>query len=382
MKRTIGENIRRLRRECGMTQERLAELMGVSSQAVSKWESQTTYPDITALIPLSEIFRVSVDELMGHSVGARAARCAEVKAELRRIQYDDRQSDEAYLEAARQAAAEFPADEEIQHELAWAIKCRVYFSDGLEPKTKENLAQEAEKILLRLIDTVTDEELRCRAVYTLVDLYANGLSDSKRAQSAADRLPKMEWCREIVKADAFSGGGKEDSDLAVTCQQEAILELTGQLCGRIQTLSQYATAEDGVAMRRTANRIYGEIYGGNIPWEILLTDVSANHLANARTQAAQGRNSDALNSLEEVCRMVECAAKSFREDGQPYTSPFLDRLTYTPDPDALCRESVFRNQIGYRLRGLQSREFDVLRGDERFVSVAERLKTLEKTAEE
>ena len=63
--KTIGQNIATFRKEKNITQEALAEICGVSSQAVSKWENDISLPDITLLIELSEILEVSVDELLG-----------------------------------------------------------------------------------------------------------------------------------------------------------------------------------------------------------------------------------------------------------------------------------------------------------------------------
>ena len=65
MKLNIGENIRRLRREHNMTQETLAEKLGVSFQSVSRWENGTTYPDMEFLPVLARIFSVSADDLIG-----------------------------------------------------------------------------------------------------------------------------------------------------------------------------------------------------------------------------------------------------------------------------------------------------------------------------
>ncbi|MBR6567347.1 MAG: helix-turn-helix transcriptional regulator [Clostridia bacterium] len=61
----LGENIKRLRREKGITQEALAELLSVSFQSVSRWERGESYPDITLLPVLSGFFGVTVDELLG-----------------------------------------------------------------------------------------------------------------------------------------------------------------------------------------------------------------------------------------------------------------------------------------------------------------------------
>lgn len=65
MKLNIGENIRRLRRAADMTQEQLADKLGVAYQSVSRWENGTTYPDMELLPALSGIFGVTVDELIG-----------------------------------------------------------------------------------------------------------------------------------------------------------------------------------------------------------------------------------------------------------------------------------------------------------------------------
>ena len=64
MDMTIGKRIGLLRRQKGMTQEELATQMGVSPQAVSKWENDQTCPDITALPKLARFLGVSVDELL------------------------------------------------------------------------------------------------------------------------------------------------------------------------------------------------------------------------------------------------------------------------------------------------------------------------------
>ncbi|MBR6562790.1 MAG: helix-turn-helix transcriptional regulator [Clostridia bacterium] len=59
----IGENIRQLRTEAGMTQRALAYELRVSIQAVSKWEQGRSYPDITLLPLIASLFSVSVDRL-------------------------------------------------------------------------------------------------------------------------------------------------------------------------------------------------------------------------------------------------------------------------------------------------------------------------------
>ncbi|MBQ8309942.1 MAG: helix-turn-helix transcriptional regulator [Clostridia bacterium] len=63
-KQTFGIKIAALRKERGMTQAELAEKMGVTDKAVSKWERDLSYPDVALLPRLAELFGISVDELM------------------------------------------------------------------------------------------------------------------------------------------------------------------------------------------------------------------------------------------------------------------------------------------------------------------------------
>lgn len=62
---TVKLTIAKLRKDKGITQSELADFLGVSFQAVSKWENGTTMPDIALLPKLSEYFQVSVDEILG-----------------------------------------------------------------------------------------------------------------------------------------------------------------------------------------------------------------------------------------------------------------------------------------------------------------------------
>lgn len=60
----LSERIYKLRRENGLSQEQLAEKIGVSRQAISKWESGTSTPELEKLLALSECFQVTLDELI------------------------------------------------------------------------------------------------------------------------------------------------------------------------------------------------------------------------------------------------------------------------------------------------------------------------------
>ena len=60
---SVGRNIRRLRREFGLTQEQVAKKLGVTYQCVSKWENETSAPDIERLPDIAALFGVTIDTL-------------------------------------------------------------------------------------------------------------------------------------------------------------------------------------------------------------------------------------------------------------------------------------------------------------------------------
>lgn len=92
MKLTIGENIRRFRKKHDLTQEALAERLGVTYQSVSRWENGSTYPDLELLPAISETLSVTVDELIGMPKIEKEKRASETVDELcrecRKQEYD------------------------------------------------------------------------------------------------------------------------------------------------------------------------------------------------------------------------------------------------------------------------------------------------------
>lgn len=66
---TLGNKIAELRKEKGMTQEALANELGVSNQAVSKWEANQSCPDIQLLPQIADLFNVTIDSLFGRETG-------------------------------------------------------------------------------------------------------------------------------------------------------------------------------------------------------------------------------------------------------------------------------------------------------------------------
>ena len=74
----LGKEITKYRKKLGMTQEALAQTLGVTNQAVSKWELDQSCPDIQLLPQLADIFGITVDELFGREVKKQEPVCADV----------------------------------------------------------------------------------------------------------------------------------------------------------------------------------------------------------------------------------------------------------------------------------------------------------------
>ncbi len=74
----IGNIIKQKRFKASMTQEQLAEKLGISPQSVSKWENEISMPDIALLPEIAEVFGVSVDELFGLNENEKLRRIATI----------------------------------------------------------------------------------------------------------------------------------------------------------------------------------------------------------------------------------------------------------------------------------------------------------------
>ena len=88
----INEKIRQIRKSAGLTQEQLANRLGVSAQAISKWENDITMPDITLLPLIAEIFGVSIDDLFDLTLEQKLNRIEnriEIREDLSSVEYDE-----------------------------------------------------------------------------------------------------------------------------------------------------------------------------------------------------------------------------------------------------------------------------------------------------
>ena len=88
MQLVLGEKIRELRRRDGRTQEALAEAIGVTSQAVSRWEANGGYPDMEMIPSIANYFGISIDELFGYN-NERSKKIDELAAKIDQMNFQN-----------------------------------------------------------------------------------------------------------------------------------------------------------------------------------------------------------------------------------------------------------------------------------------------------
>ena len=98
MEQTMGKRIAAARKAKGLTQDQLAEKLGVTAQAVSKWENDLSCPDISTLPALADIFNVTVDELLGRPSADTESRDRPLVGEVIHQAEEDTDSDDGGYE--------------------------------------------------------------------------------------------------------------------------------------------------------------------------------------------------------------------------------------------------------------------------------------------
>ena len=161
----LSENIKRLRHKNELTQEALAEFLGVTAQSVSNWERGESYPDITILPEIAGFFRVSVDELLGVN---RAEDETEIIKELEA--YDNLTDKDLKQEIIYRLKAKFPNDFRI---LLRYMTCLVHFQENTPENVSKIIA-----IYENIKQNCSNDRIRMSAKRHIIELY-KGLSEKE-----------------------------------------------------------------------------------------------------------------------------------------------------------------------------------------------------------
>lgn len=194
----LGENIRSLRTAGGITQEQFGYEMGVSAQAVSRWENGVTYPDITMLPMIADFFDVTLDELMGRG---RELDSDERNAFFKKIN-EMRGCGEVsdIVEAYDQALHKHPNDAYLLHGKAILLYSQF----------KENHDMAVAKEIISLCNKINcsnKPDMQCGANALLVRVYAR-MGKLGEARKLANELPSFEIGRELLISDCLQGPEK------------------------------------------------------------------------------------------------------------------------------------------------------------------------------
>lgn len=182
----ISENIKRLRKAKKITQEELAEIFNVTPAAVSKWENNETYPDITLLFPLSHFFGVSIDELMGYDYMVIEEEIKRVKEEIHNTWYVNNDWGKA-KELVINARSSYPNDYEIMVNY-------LFFTTGGMADNDSSVLLQNEKEIIKVCDLILEgcdvENYRLEAInYKAKVLYAKG--DEQVALELLNNFPSF-----------------------------------------------------------------------------------------------------------------------------------------------------------------------------------------------
>lgn len=238
----IGDKIRELRRRDGRKQEDLATALGVTSQAVSRWEANGGYPDLEMIPAIANYFHVSTDELFGY----HGDREEKIKAIIDRADSDmcamgnllakDNGDLTECVKMLRAASEEFPNEPEILlklgdalHMLGWQkYGGRACFKDGsdyvyddTEYHSQNIYWREALSVYEKLMKMDITAGQRGTAVFTMVVILKR-VGEYEKAKALVDKQDSVNFCKEVLMPRTAEG---EEMD---RYQGESIIALLQQ----------------------------------------------------------------------------------------------------------------------------------------------------------
>ena len=202
----IGEKIRKLRRDKNLTQEEVAQHLGISFQSVSKWERNDGYPDITLLPALAHYFGVTTDELLGvNEISAR-----QWYEEVNRMWEENRRAGlhAANVALMRESLKLYPNDALLLVQLSASL----HRMDGTEEEKRMYL-REAIAVEEQILRYGEDSEVRGATMFNICHSYwKNG--EHEKAIEQAKKLPNLYKARENALAYFLEGEERAENSRA------------------------------------------------------------------------------------------------------------------------------------------------------------------------
>jgi Predicted transcriptional regulators len=173
MEMKLAENIRAFRKERKLTQEQLAEVLGVTTGAVHKWEARLSVPDLELIVEMADFFDTSVDVLLGYDLKDNR-----LDSTVQRLREYRRKKDPEGLAEAEKALKKYPHSFRIVHECAI-----LYGAFGIESGNPEYLlrALKLTEQSLPLLGQNTDPEISEQTLYGKMATIYLGLDETDKA---------------------------------------------------------------------------------------------------------------------------------------------------------------------------------------------------------
>ena len=246
---SIGQNIKKYRKEKGYTQRELADLIGVSVQAVSKWETDTGAPDISQVVPLASALDISTDALFDYEHHTKPEDFEELRKDYHRQEVfrDQRDSAKNY----KMLNAYFSAHPQNSEAASLCLKCLVdmIVAGKTQDRGKSELIAECEKYANCIFKYETDIDTVFMNHFVLARGYA-ALGENEKAKEMLGKIPvtfgdRLYWEAEIAQAN------KEYDDAMLKCRSSFALKARYiSRCIRMAgEIHQARDSENGLAQR-------------------------------------------------------------------------------------------------------------------------------------
>lgn len=343
MRIRLSETLRPLRQKAGLTQSALAEKLGVSDRAVSRWENDDACPDVTLLPPLAMLLGVSVDALLGvdgqrrqSAIDAALAACSAAMQEG---------NAPAAVALLREALAAWPDEPELLVALARALMALHTDDAACEALS---LARAADGRPARL-----STQYGCKQVMALA-LHRLGRSE-EAARLVSDELPSFWASREMLYPRVAP------PDKAQGQRQFNLLWLTDHIYFTLREMAK-ADPDYAIPLLEKAVRLYREVTGGHAG--LYEERICQAQMMLARLQAESGNPASALSALNAAAD----AADAFAAHDGRYATPWL------PDAhDAPTSAGQAAELRAHLRREMDKSSFSVLSADAAFSALARRL---------
>lgn len=191
----LGKKIRELRKAKNISQEVLAQYLGVSSQAISKWENETAMPDVTLIPAIASFFDVSTDDLFDYNRLEAERRVAEICEKAFEYRFSDPARSEAIL---REGLKQYPGNDIILNNILCV----------LEPAERSD---EIITICKTLIEGTQDDAVKYDALRILADTY-HQTGQQALVEPTLEQIPEIYFTK--LQQMAFLLEGEKSLDAA------------------------------------------------------------------------------------------------------------------------------------------------------------------------